>query len=152
MRSPAANRPSPARRSTARPAVPSADRPPSRRWPSAITIIARCGRRRPGRARNERRRQDHRRDPGDRHRLEAAQVRHRAHGWADRRGARRLWRGQARREHRNEAAQMTILLIIAVAVVLAFLAFKFVSGMIKFAVLAVVVILALFIAHQAGAF
>jgi len=41
---------------------------------------------------------------------------------------------------------------ILVAVVLAFLAFKFVTGMIKFAVLAAVVLLALFIAHQVGAF
>ena len=44
------------------------------------------------------------------------------------------------------------LLAILVAVVLAFLAFKFVSGMIKFAVLAVVVLFCIFIAHQAGAF
>ena len=46
---------------------------------------------------------------------------------------------------------MTILAII-VAVLLAFLAFKFVKGMIKFAVLAVIVLVCLFIAHQAGAF
>jgi hypothetical protein len=46
---------------------------------------------------------------------------------------------------------MTILAIL-VAVVLAVLAFKFVKGMIKFAVLAIVVLLGLFIAHQAGAF
>jgi hypothetical protein len=44
------------------------------------------------------------------------------------------------------------LVAILVAVVLAFLAFKFVTGMVKFAVLAAVVLLALFIAHQAGAF
>ena len=44
------------------------------------------------------------------------------------------------------------LLAILVAVVLAFLAFKFVSGMIKFAVLAVIVLFCIFIAHQAGAF
>jgi uncharacterized membrane protein YfhO len=44
------------------------------------------------------------------------------------------------------------LLAILVAVVLAFLAFRFVKGMIKFALLAVIVLVALFIAHQAGAF
>ncbi|MFL6760407.1 hypothetical protein [Sphingomonas sp.] len=47
---------------------------------------------------------------------------------------------------------MTILLVIAAAIALAFLAFKFVGGLIKFAVLAVVVLFALFIAHQSGAF
>ena len=47
---------------------------------------------------------------------------------------------------------MTIVLAIVAAFVLAFLAFKFVSGMIKFAVLAVVVLVCAFIAHQAGAF
>ena len=46
---------------------------------------------------------------------------------------------------------MTILAII-VAVVLAFLAFRFVVGMAKFAVLGLVVIICLFIAYQAGAF
>jgi hypothetical protein len=46
---------------------------------------------------------------------------------------------------------MTLLAII-VALLLAFLAFKFVKGMIKFAVLAVIVIVALFIARGAGAF
>jgi hypothetical protein len=46
---------------------------------------------------------------------------------------------------------MSILAII-VAIVLAFLAFRFISGMIKFAVIAVVVLLGLFVAHQAGAF
>jgi hypothetical protein len=44
------------------------------------------------------------------------------------------------------------LVAILVAVVLAFLAFKFVTGLIKFAVLALVVLLALFIAHHTGAF
>ena len=44
------------------------------------------------------------------------------------------------------------LLAILVAVVLAFLAFKFVKGMIKFAVLAVIVLACIFVAHQAGAF
>ena len=46
---------------------------------------------------------------------------------------------------------MTLLAII-VAVGLAFLAFRFVKGMIKFAVLAVIVLVCLFIAYQAGAF
>ena len=46
---------------------------------------------------------------------------------------------------------MTLLAII-VAIVLAFLAFRFVTGMIKFAVLAVIVLFCIFIAHQAGAF
>ena len=44
------------------------------------------------------------------------------------------------------------LLAILVAVLLAFLAFRFVKGMIKFAVLGVIVLVGLFIAHQAGAF
>jgi len=46
---------------------------------------------------------------------------------------------------------MTLLAII-VAVVLAFLAFRFVKGMIKLVVLAVVVLFGIFIAHEAGAF
>ena len=46
---------------------------------------------------------------------------------------------------------MTIAAII-VAVVLAFIAFKFVKGIIKFAVLAVIILLGLFVAHAAGAF
>jgi hypothetical protein len=46
---------------------------------------------------------------------------------------------------------MTIAAIL-IAVVLAFLAFKFVKGMIKFAVLAAIVLLGIFVAHQAGAF
>ena len=46
---------------------------------------------------------------------------------------------------------MTILAII-VAVVLAFLAFRFVVGMAKFAVLGLAVLICLFIAYQAGAF
>jgi len=44
------------------------------------------------------------------------------------------------------------LLAILVAVLLAFLAFRFVKGMIKFAVLAMIVLVGLFVAHQAGAF
>ena len=46
---------------------------------------------------------------------------------------------------------MTILAII-VAVVLAFLAFRFITGMIKFAILGLIVLVGLFVAHQAGAF
>ncbi len=46
---------------------------------------------------------------------------------------------------------MTILAII-VAIVLAFLAFRFITGMIKFVVLAAIVLIGLFVAHQAGAF
>jgi hypothetical protein len=46
---------------------------------------------------------------------------------------------------------MTILAIL-VALVLAFLAFQFIKGIIKFAVLAVIVLFGFFIAHQAGAF
>ena len=46
---------------------------------------------------------------------------------------------------------MTVLAII-VAVLLAFFAFKFVKGMIKFALLAVVVLFCIFIAHETGAF
>jgi len=46
---------------------------------------------------------------------------------------------------------MTILAII-VALLLAFVAFKFIKGMIKFALLAVILLFGLFIAHQAGAF
>ena len=46
---------------------------------------------------------------------------------------------------------MTIVLII-IALVLAFLAFRFVTGMIKFAVLGVIILFGLFMAHQAGAF
>ena len=46
---------------------------------------------------------------------------------------------------------MTLLAII-VAVLLAFLAFKFVKGMIKFAILAAIALLCVFIAHEAGAF
>lgn len=47
---------------------------------------------------------------------------------------------------------MTIILAIVAALVLAFLAFRFVRGMIKFAMLAVVALVCIFIAHQAGAF
>ena len=47
---------------------------------------------------------------------------------------------------------MTIILAVLAAIVLAFLAFKFVSGMIKFALLAVLLLFCIFIAHQAGAF
>jgi uncharacterized membrane protein YfhO len=47
---------------------------------------------------------------------------------------------------------MTIILAILAAILLAFLAFRFVKGMIKFAVLAVIVLVCIFIAHEAGAF
>jgi hypothetical protein len=47
---------------------------------------------------------------------------------------------------------MTVLLTIVAALVLAFLAFKFVKGMIKFALLAVIVLVCIFVAHQSGAF
>jgi len=44
------------------------------------------------------------------------------------------------------------LLAILVALVLAFLAFRFVKGMIKFAVLGVIILVCLFVAYQSGAF
>jgi hypothetical protein len=44
------------------------------------------------------------------------------------------------------------LLAILIGLVLAFLAFQFIKGMLKFAVLALIVLFGLFIAHQAGAF
>ena len=47
---------------------------------------------------------------------------------------------------------MSVLLAIVAAIVLAFLAFRFVKGMIKFAVLAVIILVCLFVAHQSGAF
>jgi uncharacterized membrane protein YfhO len=48
---------------------------------------------------------------------------------------------------------MTIsLLAIIVAVVLAFIAFKFVKGMIKLAIFAAIALLCVFIAHETGAF
>lgn len=46
---------------------------------------------------------------------------------------------------------MTIAAII-VALVLAFLAFRFIAGMVKFALLALVVLLGIFVARQVGAF
>jgi hypothetical protein len=45
-----------------------------------------------------------------------------------------------------------IWLYIIFALVLAFGAFKFVKGMIKFALLAIIVLFCIFIAHEAGAF
>ena len=45
-----------------------------------------------------------------------------------------------------------ILIAILVAVVLAFLAFRFIVGMMKFVVIAIVVLLAIVFAHHAGAF
>jgi uncharacterized membrane protein YfhO len=47
---------------------------------------------------------------------------------------------------------MTILLAFVAAIVLALLAFKFVKGMIKLAFFAVIALLCVFIAHEAGAF
>jgi hypothetical protein len=47
---------------------------------------------------------------------------------------------------------MTILLVIVAGLALAFVAFKFIGGMVKFAVIAVLALLCLFVAHQAGAF
>ena len=46
---------------------------------------------------------------------------------------------------------MTILAIL-IAVVLAFVAFQFIKGIVKIAVLAAVVLFGIFVAHQAGAF
>jgi hypothetical protein len=46
---------------------------------------------------------------------------------------------------------MTILAIVVV-LVLALVAFKFIKGMIKFGLLAVIVLFGLFLAHKAGAF
>ena len=45
-----------------------------------------------------------------------------------------------------------IVVNIIVALLLAFLAFRFIRGVIKFAVLEVVVLFVLFIAYQSGAF
>jgi membrane-bound ClpP family serine protease len=47
---------------------------------------------------------------------------------------------------------MTVVAAILVALVLAYLAFRFVKGMIKFALLAVIVLVAYLVGHQAGAF
>ena len=137
--------PSRVRRSTGRRAAPKAARPRSRRWPNATTTIARNGRRRREKARMIGR--HHRRNP-----------RHPA-DWRSSEDREARDHPRAVRRHRDvraeqawdEAAQMTIVAII-VAVVLAFLAFRFVVGMAKFAVLAVIVLVALFLAHQAGAF
>ena len=45
-----------------------------------------------------------------------------------------------------------MILAIIVALLLAFIAFKFIKGMIKFALLAAILLFGLFIAHEAGAF
>ena len=47
---------------------------------------------------------------------------------------------------------MTVILAIIAALVLAFLAFRFVKGVIKFALLAVIVLVAYLVGHSAGAF
>ena len=52
----------------------------------------------------------------------------------------------------NRTGVGLLLSVPAVVLVLAFVAFKFIKGMIKFAVLAAIVLFGAFIAHQAGAF
>jgi|KBSSwiStaDraftv2_1062776.scaffolds.fasta_scaffold149628_5 uncharacterized membrane protein len=47
---------------------------------------------------------------------------------------------------------MTIVIAIVVALVLAFLAFSFLKGVIKLGTVAILVIMFAFIAHRAGAF
>ena len=47
---------------------------------------------------------------------------------------------------------MTIAILILVALVLAFGAFKFVKGIIKFAFLALILLVAYVVGHKAGAF
>ena len=47
---------------------------------------------------------------------------------------------------------MTIAIVILVALVLAFGAFKFIKGIIKFALLALIVLVAYLVGHKAGAF
>ena len=47
---------------------------------------------------------------------------------------------------------MTILLVIVAAVVLAFIAFSFLKGVIRLGTVAILVIMFAFIAHRAGAF
>jgi hypothetical protein len=47
---------------------------------------------------------------------------------------------------------MTIVLVILAALALVYLAFRFVKGMIKFALLAVIVLVAYLVGHSAGAF
>ena len=130
--------------STARPAAPKAARPPSRRWPSATTTIARNGRRRREKAHDRAHHRSNPRHPADWRSPEDREAR-------DHPRAVRRHRDVRAEQAWDEAAQMTIVAII-VAVVLAFLAFRFVVGIVKFAVLAVIVLVALFLAHQAGAF
>src|SRR3954451_24328241 len=137
-----ARRPGPARRSSARPAARRPARPRSRRWPSAITITGRNGPLRPVRPErgdNDRHPEDrawsHHRHPAARTDLLAAEDRVRDCDCGGDRGARA-------EPAREQAHQMNYLGII-IALVLAFLAFKFVKGLIKFAILAAILIVAL---------
>src|SRR5215210_6731700 len=148
MRWPEARRQGPARRSNARPAARKAARPRSRKWPSAITITARNGRRRQERGRNEGRAQDH---PGDRHhcrRVEDPQGADRAAGRRRRRGAGGLRRLQTGRRG-AEKDQMTVVAII-VALVLGFLAFRFVTGMIKIGLIAIIALAIIYFLARGG--
>ena len=120
----AASVPRSARRSSARRARPKAARRRSRRWPSAITIIGGNGHDRSHHAR-------HRRLPGDRAGVQADQGRdHRRACWS----ARSPWCAASSRSKRS----MSIVAII-VAVVAAFLVFKFVTGMVKFVMSAAII-------------
>jgi len=47
---------------------------------------------------------------------------------------------------------MTIVIAILVALVLAYLAFRFVKGVVKLGTLVILVLFCVFVAHQAGAF
>src|SRR5207253_11511795 len=135
-----ARRPSLGRKPTARPAAPKADRRRSRKWPSAITIIVRCGRRALGRGNDEGRAQGGGRDHHRRDRVEDPQGADRTAGRRRDRRAGGLWRGEAGRG-RAEADQMTPTIgLLILAAVVAFLAFRFVKGLIKFGVLAVIAI------------
>src|SRR3954467_12657682 len=110
MRWRAARFPSPARRSIARPAAPKAARPRSRKWPSAIMIIARNGPPRLERAHDRNHRRRHYRHPADRAGAEAAEDRdyHRTRGG----------RTDARSEQARDQADQMPLVGILVAVVL----------------------------------
>src|SRR6185369_11221038 len=148
MRSPPGRRPSRGRRSSARRAARIPVPPRSRRWPSAITTTARSGRLarlRPGRARNDRthHRRDHR-NHRDRAGAQAPQDR-------DHPRACRRHRDARAEQVRDQTPEMTIVAII-IALVLAFLAFRFVTGMIKFGVIALIAIIALLFLWKGGGF
>src|SRR5207248_10161468 len=85
-------------------------------------------------------RQNHRRDSGDRDRVEAAQVRAQPRDRHRRRWAHRLWRREAARG--AQAPQMIVFGII-IAIIGAYLIFRFVAGLIKYGLLALVLIVAL---------